>query len=152
LTVLDCSRCRHPCGRPDADWYPAGIIRFCRVQVLFLVANLGDLRDGCYPPDPAPNSYTDPGVRSQPRQTAPYERAAQLAAEIDARLQTVPPIQRRLFVVEVEEQLELSGYSRAVLNYIKGWRRKRQSFRIWQADGNRKTQRKMVLHQFIPQV
>jgi hypothetical protein len=103
--------------------------------------NITLIRDGKYPQRPSGYTGVDPAIRSVPRLTAQWCKVAELAAEIDARLSTVPGIQRRLFEVETSQGLameDLSEYSRSVLNYVAGRKRKRQPFLQWQKDSNYK--------------
>ena len=70
------------------DWYSPGEIRFTRVQVLWLLHNLGSLRDGHWPPEAS--SYIDifdiTGKKSG-RHKAPFVTPIEYAAEIEARLE-----------------------------------------------------------------
>jgi len=126
------------CGYPDERWFPLGVIRFCPPQVLFLMENISLLRDGKYPLRPTGYTDIDPAIIVVPRTTSSQQTILDLAAEIDARLSSVPGIQRKLFEVEIQEQLELSPYSWTVLNYVSGWPRKTMSFSKWQQQKERR--------------
>ena len=66
------------------DWYSPGEIRFDRRTVLWLIQNLGSLRDGHWPPDTS-NYENVLGMRrsSRPSFATPIE----FAAEIQSRLE-----------------------------------------------------------------
>ena len=99
----------------------------------FLILHIDPLRDGEYPPDPQGSSYTGPAVRSQPRQSAPFEKPAQLAAEVDARLKKCR-IEGKLLEEEIKngkEWDELTRWSKRALNYVSGYRRRRTGYRQW---------------------
>ena len=128
---------------------PLGMVRFCRAEVLFIIENLWEIRDGSWPKQDRETGYTDAGVRGQPRQSAPFEKSAQIAAEVDLRLSRCG-IEGKLLEYEVQDGRELSETSYQVLNYVSGWRRKRQSYNQWKADRNRqKTHKFMVLRNML---
>ncbi len=136
--MSDCDGCHRPCGFPNSDWYPLGVIRFCRPQMLWLIEC-----DGVYQ-DSRSSGYTriDPTIKSQPRQTAPFEKSSQITAEVEARLAKCG-IEGKLLQEEVQNGKQLDDFMRCrdcglpycpslqVLNYISGWRRRRQSFKDW---------------------
>jgi len=134
MKKTDCDKCSRPCGYARLDWFSEASIRFCRVQMVFLIGNLWVLKDGKYPPDPSPNNYIDPGVQGQRNYKAPFEKPAQLFAEVDSRLQMLPPADRELLetVIQYGETVESMGHTaRQALNYCSGWRRRRMSFSDW---------------------
>lgn len=67
-------------------WEPRQIV-FNREQVLWLLAWLLSIREGNWPPDPRYTGYTDTaGVTKTRSYRAPFEAAALVAAELDARI------------------------------------------------------------------
>jgi len=68
----------------DKDWYSPGEIRFTVKQVLWLVQNLGSLKEGNYPPDAS--NYIDTGGKKRGHK-APFETAADYYIEITDRLE-----------------------------------------------------------------
>ncbi len=68
---------------PDKeDWFSPGSIRFTRRQTLWLIQNLGSLRDGHWPPEAS--NYIG---RNNSRHKSPYETAIEYAAEIQLRME-----------------------------------------------------------------
>ncbi len=127
------------------DWYSMNEIRFCRPQMLFLIENMELLIDGHYPVDPYVSGYVGGGF-ARLRAAAPYERADQLAGEVQARLWVDGRTGEagEALVDEVQNQHirnynELSRPAQRVINFISGWRRRRQTYSEWKADQNRKS-------------
>lgn len=125
----DCVKCtttKRFCGFPNATWFPVSAIGFCRVQMVFLLFHLRQLEDGIYPRNPQDSNYVDPGVRSQSRQTAPFETPAQLFSEVDTRLKMLPNDTRDLLLESVESEKAVWEYrdgARMALNFISGFQR-----------------------------
>ena len=149
--MSDCGGCKKKelCPCIDAEWFSPGQIVYCRPQVLWFLLNADVIRDGEWPPEPTGSNYTDPAIRSKAVKI-PKQSAEQLAAEIDARLNCVPGIQRKLLEVEVQEQLPLSSFSWEALNYICGWRRRRESFRKFKSRKDKKKQPKCQHENIFP--
>jgi len=127
--MSDCGGCKKKvtCNFIDADWFSPGSIVYCRPQVLWYLVNADIIRDGKWPIQPTGSSYTDPAIRSKAVKI-PAHPAEQLAAEIDARLKKCG-IEGKLLELEVQMERELSPTSWKVLNYICGWRRRKESYR-----------------------
>lgn len=70
---------------PDKDWYSPGEIRFTHRTALWLVQNLGTLRNGHWPPEAS--SYIDIGGKKTASQKAPFITPIEYAAEIETRLE-----------------------------------------------------------------
>ena len=113
------------------DFYPIQSIDYHRRQMLFLIENLGLLRDGTYPPEPdiyltevmvregkkrvyieieqKESSYIDPRIKKKViNRHAPFEDSAMIAAEVDLRLDRTG-IDGKLLVAEVKAGYILSG-------------------------------------------
>lgn len=67
------------------DWYSPGEIHFTIKTALWLIQNLGSLRDGHWPPE-ASNYIDIPGTKSS-RRRAPFATPIEYAAEIETRLE-----------------------------------------------------------------
>lgn len=67
------------------NWYSPGEIHFSIQTVLWLIRNLGSLRDGHWPPE-ASNYIDIPGTKSS-RHRAPFATPVEYAAEIETRLE-----------------------------------------------------------------
>lgn len=68
------------------EYYSPGAIKFTVKQALWLVRNLGSLRDGQYPPE-ASNYIDIPLGKKSGRHRAPFITAADLYIEITERLE-----------------------------------------------------------------
>jgi len=69
----------------DKDWYSPGEIRITVRQALWLIQNLGSLREGHWPPEAS--SYINmPGTEGG-RHRAPFTTPVEYAAEIESRLE-----------------------------------------------------------------
>lgn len=69
----------------DKDWYSPGEIRFTRRQALWLIQNLGTLRQGHWPPDAS--SYIDIIGRKSGKKRAYFETPIEYATEIAMRME-----------------------------------------------------------------
>lgn len=67
------------------DWYSPGQVRFTVKQTLWLIRNLGSLRDGHWPPEAS--SYIDITGKSSGRHKAPFATPIEYAAEVETRLE-----------------------------------------------------------------
>ena len=66
------------------DWFSPGAVKFTRRQVLWLVQNLGSLREGRWPPEAS--SYIDiPTGKRNVSRRAPFSTPIEYAAEITDR-------------------------------------------------------------------
>ena len=68
------------------DFYSPGEIRFTRQQALWLIQNLGSLRDGYWPPESSNYIDLPLGKRTASRK-APFITPVECAAEIESRLE-----------------------------------------------------------------
>ena len=136
--MSDCSGCRRKtgCNFIDADWYTPGSIVYCRPQVLWFLVNADVIRDGKWPPEPTGSNYTDPAIRTKAVKI-PSRCAEQLAAEIDARIKRCR-IEGKLLEAEVQLERQLSSTSWKALNYICGWRRRKESYRQFKSRKDKK--------------
>lgn len=108
------------------EWWPPSQISYCRRQVLWYLANSVAIRLGEWPQNPSGSGYVDPLIRTG-NVKMPCHDAEELAAEIDARLNMLPGIERKLLEVEVDQKKplkEFSEYSITCLHFISGFKRK----------------------------
>jgi len=127
----------------EADYYTPGMVSYCRPQMMWLIEWLPVIEDGDWPPDPKETGYTEPAVQTTRSSRAHFENAAQVAAEVTARLARTGKDGETLVHLI---QSGLSDYQRLppsalnALNYISGWRRKKDSYSRWGYDQRRKSE------------
>jgi len=71
---------------PKKDWYSPGAIRFTRRQMLWLIANLGTLEAGHYPPEIS-NYFDQKLFQKTKGNKAPFIIPIEIAAEVNTRLE-----------------------------------------------------------------
>ncbi len=139
----ECSQCREKEKRDkgrvcqSTDWFFPSEIRFCRLQMLWLIEYLKLMGGGTWPPNPRGSGYVDIPINIRHGKSGAYfVTPAGIAGEVGARLKSTG-VEGVLLVAEVRVGLtldELSPESRMVLNYISGWRYRRMSYSRWKAD------------------
>ena len=116
------------------DWFSPSEIRFTREEMIWLITWLTLLQEGRWPPEHKETGYT--GHQGSRGHRAPFETPVQFAAEVDTRLKTTGEAGEAL-VDEIQSGIVdyegLSRPARRVLNYISGWRRRRQTYSQWKA-------------------
>jgi hypothetical protein len=140
--MSDCQGCRSDaCPGGDADYYPFAAVRFCRPQMLWLILNMEIIADGRWPPEGKSTGYIDPIVGNTGRKAeAGFTRPVQIAAEVRWRLTRTRSDGETLYDEVsngLEEYHQLSRAAKNALNYISGWRRRRQGYASWCADRKR---------------
>lgn len=132
----------------DDIWWPPGKITFRRRQMLFLIKSLPELREGCWPANPAGSGYIDlPMIRKgrTGRHRSYFEIPAGIGAEIEVRLESCGIDGLILEAIKGwgKSEESLANYFRMpvwsirkraknALRYISGWKRKRLSYREFQ--------------------
>ena len=140
------------------DWYSPGQVtaRYTRAQVRWLIPHLPLLRGGSYPRNPKETGYVDPGIgRPDPKPNAAFTIAADIAAEIDLRIQRAGPDglmleflhafepDDELFIIEHMAQAlnmgtrEVSQRIKNALYYVSGSGRKATSYKQYIKDNHR---------------
>ena len=118
----------------DKDWYSPGEIRYTRGQMLWGILHLSLLEIGDWPPDHKVTGYT--GSQGSRNTKTKFLPAALFYAEITERLKTTGEAGEAL-VDEVQSGItEYEGLSRPAkraLNYVSGWRRRKQTYSQWKA-------------------
>lgn len=110
-------------------WYAPRDINFSTEQIIFLIQNIRMLRAGDYPTEPAEAVHS-----SKVGHHAPFETAAQLAAEIDWRLARCNSPRRNdghLLEAQVLACCPLHPDALLALWYISGWKRKTMPYLDW---------------------
>ncbi len=114
------------------EWYAPKDINFSRENMMWLIRSLGELLDGDWPASPWGSSYTDiPSIGGGSKE-ARFVKPCQFAAEVEVRLRRTG-LEGKLLMAELNggdvPYEQLSKESRDALNYISGWRRRKQSYR-----------------------
>lgn len=116
------------------DWYAPKDIKFSREQMMWLIRHLGELLDGDWPANPWGSSYTEiPSIKGGSSE-ARFVRPCQFAAEVEVRLK-LTGLEGKLLMAELNggwqevPYEQLGKESRDALNYISGWRRRKQTYR-----------------------
>lgn len=126
-------------------WQPREI-SYSRPQLEWLLPVLDELKEGIYPPDPRDTGYNiDAGIRGSPSGHAPYETAAMIAGEVEARLNQCPDKLREMMLAYYKDGWPLDRLARLTGNadwwihrnikrgmrYITGRRRMSCTFSEW---------------------
>ena len=113
-------------------WYSPVSIRYTREQVLFILENKEILKEGLWPPEPRETGYTDEGNHPVSCH-APFETACMIIAEVEARLKSCgdagEALEDEALCIELVDYL--SRPARRALNYVSGFRRRRQTYSRW---------------------
>lgn len=111
------------------DWYSPGEIRYTRDEMIFGIIHLGLLKEGIWPPEHKETGYT--GSHGSRGHRAPFENPSGFAGEINARFKTTGEAGEAL-VDEIQggiiDYADLSRPAKRALNYISGWRRRKQTY------------------------
>ena len=126
----DCIQCKSHCKRKD--YFSYGEIRFCRVQMIFLIEHIVELGEGSWPSSPDSSSYVDLPIRSrQFNDDAYFTKPTEILAEIMIRLNRTGD--GSVLMEEIHsgltERYLLGKEARKALNYISGWRRREESYK-----------------------
>ena len=124
------------------DWHSPGEIRYTREEMIWGIQWLSFLEVGEWPPDYKETGYTgSKGGRSTKTKFLP---AALFFAEITARLKSTKEAGEAL-VDEIQSGITdyegLSRPAKRALNYISGWRRRRQTYSQWKKYNKNSTKR-----------
>jgi len=93
------------------EWYSPKQIVFTKSQIIFLLTNLKDIREGAWPPDPRGSSYTQPE----------YKRKKKGGKQIKHRISRHPPFERISdVVVGLDRRLETTKYGGVWLEAVYG--------------------------------
>ncbi len=130
-------------------YWPPNQIRFTREQIEWLISVLPLLRNGTYPRSPTETGvYDTPIGKRQVKAKAPFINAAEIAAELDARLTSCgceglflemvySQPDDKLFVLQhiaATLKVDINRVDRDIeraLRYCCGYRRKSRSYSQW---------------------
>lgn len=125
----DCRKCQTYQGCVGKEWYTYTEIRFCPLQILWIIEKAETLIKG-WPPDPESSGHIDPKIKTRYRSEAYFAKPMEILAEVNYRVKRAG-VNGKLLRAEVVAGLELSAESRDALMYCKGKWRKRMSFSAW---------------------
>ena len=118
----------------DTEWYSPGKIRFQREEMIWLISWIDLLSEGVWPPEGKDTGYT--GYQKSQSHKAPFETPVLFAAEVHVRLKTTGEAGEAL-VDEVQGGIKnyegLCGPAQRALNYISGYRRRKETYSQWKA-------------------
>jgi len=137
--MKDCRSCKDYRQCPGKEWYTYSEIRFCPYQVVWIIEHRDTLLEGNWPDSPDGSIYIDPQIRTGVRDEAYYAKPVGILVEVEARLKTTG-VAGEALQDEVKQGLsfeQLSRPARRALMYVKGWRRKKQTFAEWMRDWRR---------------
>ncbi len=120
------------------EYYSPRDIHFSREEMLWLIEYLLPLGGVSWPVNSRETGYTEaPRVQHSQSHHASFESAAQIYAEITVRLESTKESGEAL-IDEVQSGTDscelLSRPAKRALNYISGWRRRKQTFAQWKRD------------------
>ena len=141
--MKDCRKCKDYRGCNGKLWYNYGEIRFCPLQILWVITN-SEIMITTWPPNPEGSGYTDAGSKPNYKNEGSFAKPAGILAEVNARL-TRAGTSGKLLRAEVLAELDLSYESKDALMYVKGWRRKLMSFGAWKK-GRKYYQKVMIVN------
>ena len=118
------------------EYYKPGQITFRRKHIVWILEHIDIMRQGIYPPDPRRSGYVDsPG--KQNNASATFEKACQLAGEVDARLNRcgIDGLMVRAYFTGAADESDLARHThmtvydvtkhiRSTMSYCVGYRRK----------------------------
>ena len=135
------------------DWYSPSEIRFTIGQIQWLIPHLHLLRNGYYPRNPRETVTLG---RTQISHMANFVRAAEIASELDTRIQkagweglivemiyTCDTDDRNFTIQHIASAMHVEIHDihlrvRRALKYIRGFKRKNRTFEEWKNHKGRK--------------
>lgn len=132
--MSDCQHCKRwqDCPDTDSDWFSYGQIRWCPLQVFWLLKWEEYLGIGIWP---TPESTAEAPKRTLSKD-AQYVNSMVVMAELHTRLEKTGLKGEKLRdeCKLREKMLYLSDPAKEALYYVSGWRRKDRSFSAWLKD------------------
>jgi hypothetical protein len=124
----------------DLIWWSPRDIVFNREQCIWLISEVLPLPAGTWPREPLESGYTEINQGKKTSHHAPFEQPCQVTAELLERLGSTKEAGEAL-VDEIkygfDRYEELSRPAQRVLNYMSGWRRRRQTYSQWKRNKKR---------------
>ncbi len=125
-----------------ADYYIPGMIVYCRPQMIWVIESVLPLECGSWLPE------TNDSERGNRQLRAPYETCCQITGEVSVRLERTGK-DGEILVWEIQHGFSdyeiLSPRAKMALNYISGWRRRKDIYRKWCYDQRQKTDNSRLL-------
>ena len=136
----------------EHKWYSPSSIFFTKPQCRWLIGHLNLLRLGHWPPEHKETGYYGKG-KGKVGCSAPFERPAQLAAELDLRIENCGPdgiLLEFIYSSDSEDRLWLTYHIanalrleprtvkrrvKQALRFVAGQKRKRCSYQEWKQRG-----------------
>lgn len=127
---MDCRNCKNwkDCDHPNDTEFDYGQIRWCPYQCVWIIAHAESLRMGNFE-----LTDTNIGARNIPHE-GNFVKAISVLAELEVRLKETGADGQKLWKQVANEGREfkyLRPLAKQALMYVKGWRRKRMSYRRW---------------------
>lgn len=126
----------------NKEWWNYRAIVFTKEQCFWVIENLAIFKEGRWPPNPLSydTGYTEGIQKRRIKHEGYFTKPVEIAAEISVRLKRTG-IEGKLLVSEIQAGVTrefLQPESNRALNYIAGFKRKRQSYSQWKADRQRR--------------
>ena len=128
--IRDCFKCKRWQRCSGLEWYSFGMIRWCPWQVLWIIYHRISLGVGQWPIDQKPEGEKR---RGKPKAEAYYVKAVLVLAEVMNRIEMAGDDGLAL-LKEGDKGADISSLSDPAYNallYVKGKKRKRQSYLEW---------------------
>ena len=125
-----CQSCKSYKNCLGKEWFSYSDFRWCVWQVIWVIQHSEVLRAGNWPLSPDGSSYIDPWIKTGYRSEAYFVKPEEILAEVEWRLKQTGK-DGKLLWDEVVGGLELRPEAKDALMYVKGFRRKKQSYPDW---------------------
>ena len=129
----DCDTCLNICEHPKGTWFSKGEIKYCRFQNLWLLSHSDLLDEGIWPIKESGYIDTHENVQVTKTPTNGHQITLEVWSELVQRLAKTKSDGETLRS-EASAGLDFNQLSKAArnaLNYISGWRQRRQDFKTW---------------------
>ena len=128
MTIKDCNDCKSYKGCFGKEFFTYDDIRWCPWQVRWIIEHTELLRLGEWPPEPE-GHVAIRGKRGY-ASTAYFTKPVEILAEVERRRKRTG-IAGELLKAQILAHLDLSYEAEDALAYIRGYRRKKQSYSAW---------------------
>ena len=128
---IECKDFRECIFSGNKEWYSYPEIRYCPYQIIWILNNRGELLEDKWPED---NVQDNEDVKSGYAHEAYYVKPRVIIGEVNYRLSKVSRDAKDVFMQELDRGTyykDLLDISKSVLMYLKGFRRKNQTFSQW---------------------
>ena len=127
--MIDCRDCKRWQSCRGKGHYKYSDIRFCPHQIMWILEQADVLLDGAWPVDVALESFGQRGIAHE----ATFEKPEIVLGEVEKRMESTGPVGECLrHAAESQKGIwELAGPEYNVLMYLKGKKRKLQSYAQW---------------------